>query len=125
MSDWEQAKQDTDAYLARIRRTIADSERLVEAAKLRIAETDRLLAKKGLTREQVMGFRFTGEQREAVNRELVRLGMEPLEEVEEVFAPAAPAYTDSPPPPPPRTAGNDELAERQRKFGMMMKPFQI
>ena len=79
----------------------------------------------GLTREQVMGFRFTGEQREAVNRELVRLGMDPLEEVEEVFAPAAPAYTDSPPPPPPRTAGNDELAERQRKFGMMMKPFQI
>lgn len=125
MSDWEQAKQDTDAYLARIRKTIADSERLVEAAKLRIAETDRLLAKQGLTREQVMGFRFTGEQREAVNRELVRLGMDPLEEVEEVFAPAAPAYTDSPPPPPPRTAGNDELAERQRKFGMMMKPFQI
>ena len=72
-----------------------------------------------------MGFRFTGEQREAVNRELVRLGMDPLEEVEEVFAPAAPAYTDSPPPPPPRTAGNDELVERQRKFGMMMKPFQI
>ena len=125
MSDWEQAKQDTDAYLARIRKTIADSERLVEAAKLRIAETDRLLAKQGLTREQVMGFRFTGEQREAVNRELVRLGMDPLEEVEEVFAPAAPSYTDSPPPPPPRTAGNDELAERQRKFGMMMKPFQI
>ncbi len=125
MSDWEQAKQDTDAYLARIRKTIADSERLVEAAKLRIAETDRLLAKQGLTREQVMGFRFTGEQREAVNRELVRLGMDPLEDVEEVFAPAAPAYTDSPPPPPPRTAGNDELAERQRKFGMMMKPFQI
>ncbi len=125
MSDWEQAKQDTDAYLARIRKTIADSERLVEAAKLRIAETDRLLAKQGLTREQVMGFRFTGEQREAVNRELDRLGMDPLEDVEEVFAPAAPAYTDSPPPPPPRTAGNDELAERQRKFGMMMKPFQI
>ncbi len=125
MSDWEQAKQDTDAYLARIRKTIADSERLVEAAKLRIAETDRLLAKQGLTREQVMGFRFTGEQRETVNRELVRLGMDPLEDVEEVFAPAAPAYTDSPPPPPPRTAGNDELAERQRKFGMMMKPFQI
>lgn len=125
MSDWEQAKQDTDAYLARIRKTIADSERLVEATKLRIAETDRLLAKQGLTREQVMGFRFTGEQREAVNRELVRLGMDPLEDVEEVFAPAAPSYTDSPPPPPPRTAGNDELAERQRKFGMMMKPFQI
>ena len=121
----DMTQRETEAYLARIRKTIADSERLVEAAKLRIAETDRMLAKQGLTREQVMGFRFTGEQREAVNRELVRLGMDPLEDVEEVFAPAAPAYTESPPPPPPRVSGNDELAERQRKFGMMMKPFQI
>ena len=121
----DMTQRETEAYLARIRKTIADSERLVEAAKLRIAETDRMLAKQGLTREQVVGFRFTGEQREAANRELVRLGMDPLEDVEEVFAPAAPAYTESPPPPPPRVSGNDELAERQRKFGMMMKPFQI
>ena len=121
----DMTQRETEAYLARIRKTIADSERLVEAAKLRIAETDRMLAKQGLTREQVMGFRFTGEQREAVNRELVRLGMDPLEDVEEVFAPAAPAYMDSPPPPPPRASGDDELAERQKKFGMMMKPFQI
>lgn len=125
MTNQEQSMRETEAYLARIRKTIADSERLVEAAKLRMAETDRMLAKQGLTREQVMGFRFTGEQREAVNRELVRLGMDPLEDVEEVFAPAAPSYTDSPPPPPPRASGDDELAERQKKFGMMMKPFQI
>lgn len=121
----DMTQRETEAYLARIRKTIADSERLVEAAKLRMAETDRMLAKQGLTREQVMGFRFTGEQREAVNRELVRLGMDPLEDVEEVFAPAEPSYTDSPPPPPPRASGDDELAERQKKFGMMMKPFQI
>lgn len=123
MTNPEQSRQDTDAYLARIRKTIADSERLVEAAKLRMAETDRFLEKQGLTREQVMAFRFTGEQREAVNRELAKMGLEPLEEEGETAA-SAPHV---PPPafPPPESAGGDELAERRKKFGMMMKPFQI
>ena len=121
MSEQEQLRRDTDAYLARIRKTIADSERLVEAAKLRMAETDRLLEKQGLTRAQVMAFRFTGEQREAVNRELAKMGLEPLEEAG--AAPPHPEMPAAPLPPPP--AGGDELAERQKKFGMMMKPFQI
>ena len=121
MTDPEQSMKETEAYLARIRKTIADSERLVEATKLRMAETDRMLEKQGLTREQVMNFRFSGAQREVVDRELARLGLEPLGEDE--VMPAAPpdaAPSDAPPPPP-----GDELAERQRKFGMMMKPFQI
>ena len=122
MTDPEQFSNDTDAYLARIRKTIADSERLVEAAKLRMAETDRMLEKQGLTREQVMGFQFTGAQREAVDRELVRLGLEPLGD----DFPSGDAPADVPPPPPPASgAPDDELAERQKKFGMMMKPFQI
>lgn len=128
MTDPEQSKKDIDAYLARIRKTIADSERLVEAAKLRIAETDRMLEKQGLTREQVMGFRFTGEQREAVDRELVRLGLEPLGEEAYGAEPAVGGDAGEealPPSVPPPSAGGDELAERQRKFGMMMKPFQI
>lgn len=123
MTDPEQTRKDTAAYLVRIRKTIADSERLVEAAKLRMAETDRFLEKQGLTREQIRNFRFTDAQREAVNRELVRLGMEPLgEEPESEAAPEEPV----PPPPPPTPAEPDgELAERQRKFGMMMKSFQL
>jgi hypothetical protein len=123
MSDTEQGMRDTEAYLARIRKTIADSERLVEAAKLRMAETDRFLEKQGLTREQVMAFRFTGEQREAVNRELAKMGLEPLGEEEEVAAPDTDIPSASFPPPEP--ASGDELAERRKKFGMMMKPFQI
>ena len=123
MNDPEQARKETDAYLARIRKTIADSERLVEAAKLRMAETDRMLESHGLTREQVLGFKFTGAQREAVNRELVRLGMDPLEQEEEYMPP--PAVSDNAYSVPAAAAGGDELAERQRKFGMMMKPFQI
>ena len=125
------AKKDdieTEAYLARIRRTIAESNNLVEQAGLRIAETDRLLASQGLTREQVMGFRFTDAQREAVNRELVRNGMEPLEEDEEISRRDAEAQSfpaDFRDPAPLREENNTDLAERQRKFGMMMKPFQI
>ena len=124
MTDPEQTRKDTDAYLARIRKTIADSERLVEAAKLRMAETDRMLEKQGLTREQVMAFHFTGAQREAVNRELERLGMAPLEDEPEEPGPAA-APSDPYSAPPPSAATDTELAARQRKFGMMMKPFQI
>lgn len=123
MTDPGQFQKDTDAYLARIRKTIADSERLVEATKLRMAETDRLLEKQGLTREQVMGFHFTKAQREAVNRELARRGLDPLEDYDEEPAPSF--AEESHPLPSVEDASGDELAERRRKFGMMMKPFQL
>lgn len=125
------SQSDTEAYLARIRKTIADSERLVEAARLRIAETDRMLEKQGLTREQVMNFRFSPEQREAVNRELVRNGLDPIEAwEEEVEVPNAEGLDaggqDVRLPDVEFSSSSDgELAERQRKFGMMMKPFQL
>lgn len=133
----EASDRETEAYLARIRRTIAESSRLVEQAHLRIAETDRMLESQGLTREQVMNFRFTDEQREAVNRELVQQGMEPLEDDDGLMYARRETLDmgaedmrhetlDA-----SRVSGlasqdaSDELAERQRKFGMMMKPFQI
>lgn len=123
MADPGQFQRDTDAYLARIRKTIADSERLVEATKLRMAETDRLLERQGLTREQVLGFRFTKAQREAVNRELARRGLDPLEDDGEESAATVPEEPH--PLPSAEDATGDELAERRRKFGMMMKPFQL
>ena len=124
------ADRETEAYLARIRRTIAESNRLVEAVGLRMAETDRMLESQGLTREQVMNFRFTENQLEAVNRELVRLGMDPLEEEPSVYTGLNSGLDSDTPivaPPEAREDGpaGGELAERQRKFGMMMKPFQI
>ena len=115
--------RETEAYLARIRRTIAESNRLVEQAGLRIAETDRMLEKQGLTREQVMNFHFTEAQREAVNRELVRRGMEPLEEEWSGERGETSDASHVSRLEPQEASG--ELAERQRKFGMMMKPFQI
>ena len=126
--------RDTEAYLARIRRTIAESSRLVEQAGLRMAETDRLLESQGLTREQVMGFRFTAAQREAVNEELRRRGMEPLAwddgslDVSRFGGWEAGSARSSLPasqPPSLQDSSDSELAERQRKFGLMMKPFQI
>ena len=129
----ERDSSDVEAYLARIRRTIAESSRLVEQADLRIRETDRLLESQGLTREQVMGMRFTGAQLEAVNRELARQGLEPLEE-EEIFQYENVANSNVANDQLEIGTGNigntgnihnAELAERQRKFGMMMKPFQV
>ena len=122
-------QKETEAYLARIRKTIAESESLVEAAQLRIAETDRMLASQGLTREQVMAFKFTGEQKLMVNEELKRRGLPPIEGDEEIGL--ADGLTDDVmigrPAEPNFEAGDldGELENRQKKFGMMMKPFQL
>ena len=115
-------------YLARIRKTIADSNNLVSQVELRIAETDRMLEQHGLTREQVMAMKFSDTQLEAVNDELKRRGLDPLEKW----------YMDdneTPDEDPSIMGGGSdsevtgvsgaELENRQRKFGMMMKPFQI
>ena len=122
-------KRDIDAYLARIRKTIAESNELVSQAELRIAETDRTLAEQGLTREQVMGFKFTGEQKLMVNEELKRRGLPPIEddEIDGLAAGLADDFTAGRPVLPNFQAGDvqDDLENRQKKFGMMMKPFQL
>lgn len=111
---------ETKAYLDRIRKTIADSKNLVSQAELRIAETDRMLERQGLTREQVMAMRFSEAQMEAVNAELRRRGLDPIEDL-----PDNPASVEFPESPFPAGSSSAELENRQRKFGMMMKPFQI
>lgn len=81
MTTEEKAKRDEiEELLARTRKNIAESRELVSQAELRIAETDRFLAKQGLTREQVMNMRFTPQQKLAVNEELRRLGLPPIED---------------------------------------------
>ena len=120
--------KDFDEYLARIRKTIADSEALVAQTELRIRETDRLLESQGLTREQVLALRFSNEQKLAVNEELKRRGLPPLEDdgsdVDD--DPDAPAPVGIPAAPSlSATDTQGDLENRQRKFGMMMKPFSI
>ena len=124
---------DIEAYLAGIRKTIADSNAVVAQAELRIQETDRMLAQQGLTREQVLAMQFSEDQVRAANEELRRRGMEPLDN--ESIAMLTQPYDQSggaAPDAAPRSpiggqdaASGTELENRQRKFGMMMKPFQI
>jgi glutamate racemase len=118
-------EKDLQAYLARIRKTIADSNSLISQAELRIQETDRMLEKQGLSREQLMQMRFSKSQVEAANQELRRRGLEPLD-ADDGDAWNAP-YDDREESRVSHleTATDDELAQRQKKFGMMMKPFLI
>jgi hypothetical protein len=118
-------ERETQAYLARIRKTIAESNRLVEQAGLRIRETDRMLEQQGLTREQVMAMHFTDAQIEAANAELKRRGLDPIEKWERDGLTEQEKFDLGRPPTAAEAPADNELAERQRKFGMMMKPFQI
>ena len=117
-------EKDVQAYLARIRKTIADSKNLVSQVQLRVAETDRMLERQGLTREQVMAMQFSEAQKRAVDAELKRRGLDPLEWWSEAEHPV-PESESRLPDADVRTALDAELENRQRKFGMMMKPFQI
>ena len=118
-------ERETQAYLARIRKTIADSNRLMEQADLRMRETDRMLEQQGLTREQVMAMHFTDAQIEAANAELTRRGLDPIEKWERDGLTEQEEFSLGRPPTAAEAPADNELAERQRKFGMMMKPFQI
>ena len=82
MTDEQKAKsqRELDEYLAKIRRTVSESNALIQSVELRLQETDNLLASQGLTREQVAAMRFTPEQLEKVNEELKRRGLPPLED---------------------------------------------
>jgi hypothetical protein len=121
----ERDDKETEAYLARIRRTIEESNRLVDQVGLRIRETDRMLERQGLTREQVMAMHFSEAQMEAANAELKRRGMDPIERWERDGLTAQEEFAVGRPPSDGEVPAAAELAERQRKFGMMMKPFQI
>ena len=125
MTEEEKAKrEEIEELLARTRKNIAESRALVSEAELRIVETDRFLAQQGLTREQVMKLRFSPEQRLAVNEELQRRGLSPIEDDDAAYD--FNAATDE-----LRTAsedtGNEEnsLDERRRKLGSLMHDIRL
>ena len=123
----DRRRAEIDSYLAKIRKTIAESESVVSQAELRIAETDRLLASQGLTREQLMSMQIPESQVEAVNEELRRRGLDPIVEPDPWSADSDPRHGLGIPAASfdPDYSADGELEERRRKFGMMMKPFQI
>lgn len=125
MTAEERAKRDEiEELLARTRKNIAESRELVSQAELRIAETDRFLAQHGLTREQVMNMRFTPAQKLAVNEELQRMGLPPLEEDDAAydFNAATAELRDEP---QERSGSDDLVAERNRKFGTLMHDIRL
>ena len=114
-------QKEVEEYLATIRQTIAKSENLVAEAQLRIAETDRFLEAQGLTREQVLNLKLSGEQRRLVDEELKRRGLPGLEDDEALGTP--PVYETTPTWGAADTQG--DLDNRKRKFGAMMQQFRM
>lgn len=110
----------TEAYLAKVRKTIAESKRMIETVKLRFAETDRMLEASGTTREEVMQMRFSKTQMEMVNAELERRGLTPLVPQEE-----APAEVPTAMPAVESADARFDGENRRRKFATMMKPFRV
>jgi len=127
MPEERKEKESVKEFLARMRKNIAESRALVSQAELRVAETDRFLAQQGLTREQVLNFKFSKEQKLAANEELRRLGLPPIEDDDAAFdfdaataeARAAQLETGS------DEAGNDVVEERRRKFGNFMQEYRL
>jgi hypothetical protein len=138
MSEKSKISAETEAYLAKIRKTVRESKNLVESVKLRMAETDRMLENSGTTREEVMKFSFSESQKAAVNEELERMGLERLDEAgdvrdeygerslglgaedENMRPPACEAGANF-------TAGDGDgsVENRKRKFNVMMQQFRM
>ena len=114
-------EKSTKEYLDEIRRTIAESKRMVESVKLRFAETDRMLEESGTSREEVMKMRFSPDQKAAVNAELERRGFAPLDDREssniEIAAATSPVVGAA--------DIQEDMENRRRKFGAMMKQFRM
>ena len=117
--------QELEDYLEKIRKTIAESDNMVERVRLRMQETDRMLESQGLTREQVLGFKFTDEHKAAVNNELQRRGFQPLDFTEDDGAGEGARTYSAAELAQPSVRLDADVATRQKKFGMMMKPFMI
>lgn len=125
-ADIERNREEIREYLSRIRKTIEESNALVDQTNLRLAETDRLLAAQGLTREQVRGFKFTREQRLAANEELQRMGLPVIEDDEAAFD--FDAAMDEVRAAQLETADGQEgdvVDERRRKFGNFMQTYRL
>ena len=117
---------DTEAYLARVKKTVAASRALIEQAELRIAETDRLLEQQGLTRQQLEEMRFTPEQLQRVNEELKRRGMPQIEMGDVPMEDAR--LTGAGRAAEPNMEAEDvkpDLENRKRKFNVMMSNIKL
>lgn len=135
MDEKSQLVAETEAYLAKIRKTVRASRSLVETAKLRLAETDRLLESRGLTREQLEQMTITPEQQRAADAELKRMGFDlsdlPAEPVPSERRVPVAAEASARPAASVASAnftagdGDGSVENRKRKFNVMMQQFRM
>ena len=137
MAEKSKLVAETEAYLAKIRKTVSESKSLVESAKLRMVETDRMLEDSGTTREEVMKFSFSAAQKETVNAQLERMGFEKLDDGdirgEYGERSLGPGAADENMRPPACEAGanftagdgDGSVENRKRKFNVMMQQFRM
>ncbi len=128
--DNSRSAEETKAYLARINRTVTESKALLSQFELRMAETDRMLESQGLTREQVEAMQFSEEQIAAVNEELKRRGMAPMDfgsvrnksSIEDRRLPGEGRAAE-----PNLDAGDskEDMENRRRKFNVMMSNLKL
>lgn len=87
-ADQQELPSDIQAYLAKIRETVKQSEALIETAELRMAETDRFLAERGVTRDDVKKlldkYSLTPEQRKEIDAQLEQWEAEIKADVENI-----------------------------------------
>ena len=111
--------KETEAYLAKIRKTVAESRRMIESVKLRFEETDRMLEESGTSREEVLRMRFSPEQKAVVNMELERLGFMRMDDEGKILnSPSSDFPLDA-------ADASPDIENRRRKFGAMMKIFRM
>lgn len=136
MDEQQRTLAETEAYLAKIRKTIRASRDLIETARLRISETDRLLEQQGLTREQLANLTITPEQQRLAEAELKRLGFDSLPEAtpEAPQASFTPPESEDPPTAPIASVatanfsagdGDGSVENRKRKFNVMLQQFRM
>lgn len=118
-------REEIQELLARTRKNIAESRALVSEAELRIAETDRFLEQQGLTRDQVMKIRFSPEQKLAVNEELRRRGLPPIEDDAAAYDFSAATDELRSESAAFATEAADSLEERRRKLGSLMHDIRL
>ena len=121
-------QDEVDQCLAKVRKTVSESEALIDQVERRIAQSDELFEQCGVSREQLMKIRPTDEQMAAVNEELVRRGFEPFEPLDfqpedrypELGQAAEPNFHTA-----EFVSGDEELENRKRKFNTMMQGWRL
>ena len=109
-------ERETLVRLEKIKKTIQASEAAIRQVELRVEETDQMLAKYGLTKDQILHLRLDARQREMVNRALKDKGFPGIDEWSAPLAVRQAVRPDA-----AEIVPKADLANRQRQFKRMKR----